>query len=319
MKLQQLSIRHFRNITAADMPDLADFNFVHGLNGSGKTSVLEAIYTLSITRSFRSRKIRSVIQQDQDALVVRGRLLPSSAGPQTQERRFDEGAWLGVQRSKTSGALVKLQQEKLASIGELAGILPVQLINPDSFSLVEGAPSHRRQFLDWSVFHVKHLGFYAAWLRYRKALQQRNSLLRRDKIAPDLLAPWDAELIAAGELITACRREQFAQLERGFKEIYQRLADSDGGHAQDYPRLDLRFFPGWDEAKSLEQMLRDNFEGDCRQGFTRGGPHRADIDIRCDAYAAAERLSRGQILGVFDENCPVCGVGSGGCRHRGAY
>lgn len=292
MRLRQLCIRHFRNIIKADLTGLADFNFIHGLNGSGKTSALEALHTLSVSHSFRSRKIKSVITEDQDALLVRGALSPNNQAVENGED------WLAVQRSRSRGTLVKYRQERLASVGDMAGLLPVQLINPDSFALIEGSPSVRRQFLDWSVFHVKHLDFYMFWQRYRKALQQRNSLLRRGKIDKALLAAWDNEIAVVGEKIALQRQQQFNDLAVRFESVYSRLGGIEPSE-KDYPAFNMRFNAGWDNSQiSLLDSLASSFEGDLRQGFTRHGPHRADIDFRVNGRPAAELLSRGQIKTV---------------------
>lgn len=286
MRLKQLSVSHFRNIEHAKLLDLADVNFIHGLNGSGKTSLLEALHTLSISHSFRTRKIKSVIQAAQDALLVRGEL---------EDIDGLEGQWLAVQRSATDGTLVKFRGERLGSVGEMAGILPVQLVNPATFALIEGSPADRRQFLDWSVFHVKHLHFYSLWIRYRKALQQRNSLLRRGKIDRSLLAVWDRELVACGEKINESRQGQFDALLALFFEVYAKLSpefDEQGGVFGG--EVTLRFSSGWDAQLSLAEALAASLETDLSQGFTRPGPHRADLSVRVDGVQAAEVLSRGQ-------------------------
>src|SRR5690554_7238824 len=87
--------------------------------------------------------------------------------------------------------------QKVRSLAELAAALPLQMINPDSFRLLEGAPKQRRQYLDWGVFHVEHQ-FLPAWQRLQKSLKQRNSLLRRGRIQRSMLQPWEIELVAAG-------------------------------------------------------------------------------------------------------------------------
>jgi DNA replication and repair protein RecF len=286
------------------MQDLEEFNFIHGLNGSCKTSILESIHTLALTRSFRSRKMQTVIAFDQDALTVRGefsveannKLLAGSEALQS----------IGVRRSRHDVVLVKVNGEKLASVGELAGVLPVQVINPASFELLEGSPGVRRQFLDWGVFHVKHSGFYELWPRYRKALQQRNSLLRRGNIEASVLAPWDAELAATALLITAARQRHFEELARVFDGVYRQLLEncattpdhSEGDKPwSDVPGLSLEFNGGWKDFNQLDfaESLRVELAQDIKSGFTRHGPHRADIDLRCGKLRAGEVLSRGQI------------------------
>ncbi|WP_417765306.1 DNA replication/repair protein RecF [Spongiibacter tropicus] len=295
MLIRELHLSHFRNLAQASLEDLDQFNLIHGRNGSGKTSILEAIHMLSLTRSFRSRQVESIIQFDSPALVVRALL--DSGG----DRRN-----LGIQRGKDKSLVLKYGGERLRSFTDLSGLLPVQLINPDSFMLLEGAPAVRRQFLDWSVFHVKHLGFYQEWSRYRKALKQRNALLRRGKLSPSMLAPWEEEIALTGAKITAMRRRQFELTEKAYQAISAELLASLGdasfqGHDVS---LSMRFSPGWDDREgeggesALLQILEQAREQDARQGFTRVGPHRADIRFSMSGLPAQDVLSRGQIKTV---------------------
>ena len=285
MRLEKLGIYNFRNLQYVDMQSLCTFNFIHGINGSGKTSILEAIHTLALTRSFRSHKMESVISYGKDDLTVRGELR-LSGGVET--------AVIGVRRPRKGPVLVKLDGDKLSTAGQLAGVLPVQVINPASFALLEGGPAVRRQYLDWGVFHVKHSGFFEYWPRYRKALQQRNSLLRRGNIDSGLIAPWDRELEAMGALIQDARSSHFELLAAAFEVIYQRLlASADIG---DLGSLSMSMTSGWKDCEySFAESLKHNLAGDLRAGFTRSGPHRADIDFRVGRLDAGDVLSRGQI------------------------
>jgi DNA replication and repair protein RecF len=287
LRLEKLGIYNFRNLQYVNMQQLCMFTFIHGDNGSGKTSLLEAIHTLALTRSFRSHKMDSVISYGKDDLTVRGELrLRDGLG----------GAVIGVKRPRRGPVLVKLDGDKLSTAGQLAGVLPVQVINPASFALLEGGPGVRRQYLDWGVFHVKHSGFFEYWPRYRKALQQRNSLLRRGNIEPSLLAPWDKELEAVGALIQDARRSHFKLLAAAFDEIYDRLLSSADVVALGVQSLSMSMTSGWKDGEhSFSDSLKHNLVGDLRAGFTRNGPHRADIDFRVGRLHAGDVLSRGQI------------------------
>jgi len=305
VRIRKLSIHNFRNLKVSSLSGLEDFNFIHGLNGSGKTSVLESIHTLALTRSFRSRKMQTVISFEEEALTVRGEFSVGEPNNGVIDVPRETLSSIGVRRSRQDLVLVKLNGEKLASVGELAGVLPVQVINPASFELLEGSPGVRRQYLDWGVFHVKHSGFYELWPRYRKALQQRNSLLRRGNIGASVLAPWDAELSATAALITAARQRHFVQLSTAFNEVYRRLLANAAHLAEDnldealtkMPSLSLEFYAGWKDAEDapFSEVLKAELSQDLKSGFTRNGPHRADIVLKCGRLRAGEVLSRGQI------------------------
>lgn len=289
MHIQQLYAENFRNLGGLRLEDCRRFNLVYGLNGSGKTSVLEAIHTLSMTRSFRTRQMVQVIREGAPQLLVTGRLC--------QTDRPGESSHIGVQRGRDKSVSVKMAGESLRSLAELSGVLPVQVLDAKCFELLEGAPAVRRQFLDWPVFHVKHMAFFEVWSRYRKALKQRNALLRRGIIEDwHLFQPWDEALAESGEKLTALRRAQFAAFLPLFEEVYAAF-DSSGRAPSS--SIDMRLKDGWDSSEgSLRDVLVQQRGLDAKQGFTRSGPHRADIDIRCGSAPAAQVLSRGQIKSV---------------------
>ncbi len=248
--------------------------------------------------------MQTVISFDQDALTVRGELgtiKHGDTGGLSCANSAENVSSIGVRRSRRDLVLVKVNGEKLGSVGQLAGVLPVQVINPASFELLEGSPGVRRQFLDWGVFHVKHSGFFELWPRYRKALQQRNSLLRRGNIGASVLAPWDAELASTAGLITAARRQHFEELATAFDGVYRKLllnsVSSTGEAAGAVPALSFEFYGGWKDFDTVAygEFLQSEQEQDIRAGFTRHGPHRADVDLKCGRLRAGEVLSRGQI------------------------
>ena len=159
-------------------------------------------------------------------------------------------------------------------------------MNSDSFLLIEGGPGGRRRFLDWGVFHVEQ-HFQPLWVQYQRSLQQRNKLLRRDKISREELSSWDDSFIRLSNQITEMRREYFNSIESLFVEMIEKLTTVKG--------ISLRFYQGWEEGRTLASILEDNFERDTRRHLTTAGPQRADIKVSVKGRAASDVLSRGQI------------------------
>lgn len=293
MHIKQLHVENFRNLASITLADCERFNLIYGLNGSGKTSLLEAIYTLSMTRSFRTRQMGQVIREGSSHLLVTGRLSDPRQGGLVQ---------LGVQRGRDKSVSVRMAGQSLKSLAELSGVLPVQVLDARCFELLEGGPAVRRQFLDWPVFHVKHMAFFDVWSRYRKALKQRNALLRRGIIGDwRQFEPWDEALAETGEKLTALRREQFSAFLPLFEKVYAAfdLGDNSSGALPPSSSIEMKLKDGWDQGEgSLREVLAKQRDSDAKQGFTRSGPHRADIDIRCGGSPADQVLSRGQIKSV---------------------
>ncbi|MDR5866565.1 DNA replication/repair protein RecF [Halomonas koreensis] len=274
MPLDRLAFQGLRNLQALELEPGPRINLFTGANGSGKTSLLEGIHVLGMGRSFRTRQLRHAIRHDGEALTLHGRL----AG--------EPPVSLGVRRRREADELeLRLAGERLDRVSRLVEVLPLQLINPDAFRLLEGAPAGRREFLDWGVFHVKR-DFLGAWRRYRRALKHRNALLRHGRMSDASLDAWEQELVQWGEQLDALRREWMAAFQPVFAETLAGLIE--------LPGLELRYARGWDRKRSLGEVLRQGRDTDRQMGFTQQGPQRADLGIRLDRRPAIEVLSRGQ-------------------------
>ena len=275
MPLKRLTVTGVRNLQPVTLHPSPRINIIHGANGSGKSSLLEAIHLLGLARSFRSTRLQPVIQRGLDACTVFGEVIQPSGVVNS----------IGITRSKQADYQIRIDGQTVRSIAELAETLPLQLINPDSFRLLEGAPKQRRQYLDWGVFHVEHQ-FLPVWQRLQKGLKQRNSLLRRGRIQRSLLAPWESEVVNAAEKVDEYRRAYLQQLKPVFEDILSRLVELDD--------LTLSYYRGWDKEKPLNQVLDEQFERDSVLGYTQAGPQRADLRLRSGTMNAVDVLSRGQ-------------------------
>ncbi|GGJ94958.1 DNA replication/repair protein RecF [Pseudomonas matsuisoli] len=275
MSLTRVTVTAVRNLQAVTLLPSPRINILHGANGSGKTSVLEAINLLGLARSFRSARLQPVIQHEQPICTVFGQV-------QLAEGR---AANLGISREKAGDLVIRIDGQNARSAAQLAELLPLQLINPDSFRLLEGAPKVRRQFLDWGVFHVEPR-FIGAWQRLQQALRQRNSWLRHGTLDGAIQASWDREMAQAANEIDQFRRAYIQSLKPVFDQVLAQLIDLKG--------LSLSYFRGWDKDREIEDVLQSSLERDRQMGFTQAGPQRADIRLRYSGHNAADILSRGQ-------------------------
>ncbi|KUJ83095.1 DNA replication and repair protein RecF [Microbulbifer flavimaris] len=272
-RLTRLALSGFRNIAAGDLQLGAAVNLFYGANGSGKTSILEAVHMLATGRSFRSRQHQSVIQRGSERLTVFGRL--------------DNGVSLGVERLSSGGGRIRVNQVAAESSSQLAQLLPLQLINSDSFAALEGGPGVRRRLLDWTVFHVEH-HYLDALKGYQIALRQRNALLRRGKIEQEQMGIWEDRLVSHAAVVDKQRARVFADLEREVFSLISRLPESL------LTEVSIRYRRGWKQGSDLGEALRAARETDLTQGHTRVGPHRADLAFAVEGQPAQTILSRGQ-------------------------
>jgi len=274
--LTQLDISKVRNLQSVGISCHSKANIIYGANGSGKTSLLEAIFLLGRGRSFKHRDLRLVINRQSDQLVVSAKVFKPASETTHQ---------LGVMRTAKGDFEARCDGQSLQSATELAKELPIQLVDAHSFSLLEGGPLQRRQFLDWGVFHVEH-GYSDLWRRFQKALKQRNQLLRHGRIDEDSLNVWTAELVPLNEQITERRKQYLAQLEQYIIPVVKRF----GGLGA----VNLEYSQGWSEGSQIAEIFDADRERDIATGTTSHGAHRADIRVFVDGVAAADRLSRGQ-------------------------
>jgi DNA replication and repair protein RecF len=267
--LRALGIEDFRCVHRADLDFDSGLNLISGPNGSGKTSILEAVFLLGRGRSFRTRNSERLIRHSQSLLRVVGRV--DRAVPHT----------MGIEVSRVEGTHAKVDGLAVASLAELSQVLPVQVIDPEVHKLIEEGPSRRRRWLDWLVFHVEP-GFVGHWGRYVRALKQRNAALRLDPAQAEL---WDAELVKSGKAITEARRAAITRLEPYWRAARQDLLGVD---------VDCAYHQGWSQELDLEDALRASVSRDRERGATTVGPHRADVVLRVASRPARDVLSRGQ-------------------------
>jgi DNA replication and repair protein RecF len=278
MQIHQLKIDGLRNLKhqTIDLSPSHKVSLFVGDNGSGKTSVLEAIHCLATGSTFRSTSIKQLISIDSEAYYLFAKSLDNPSDPSIA---------VGASRSKDGKADVRLSGEKIKSQEIISALLPVMVLEPGSFDLVIGSPDYRRKFLDWGVFHVKH-EYWSLAARYRKAVKQRNALLRANANR-SLVEPWTDQLVELASVITEYRQSYFNELKTEFESIVSQLTDLEN--------VEMRYNRGWSKDQDYKDYLTANIEKDFEQGYTRYGPHRADIVIKSSGMSVKEVLSRGQL------------------------
>jgi len=272
MILTELKIHCLRNILSAHLVLNPRFNFIAGPNGSGKTSILEALYLLSCGHSFRSREIAPIISKQHTMLTV------------FAKARNEET--ISIQKSSSNPTQIKLNNQFCSSTSQVAYALPCQVIYSDVFQIIDAGAAVRRSLLDWGLFHVKH-NYLGVWKEYKKVLKQRNALLKTHA-AYNQFVPWDKQLSKLANEIHILRHEYFGQWVDSFEKVLDKLSDIS---------CSISYYKGWDRkksGKSLDAILADSFVTDNHKQYTQYGPHQADIHIESNDTKAKNILSRGQ-------------------------
>ncbi|MGQ0286822.1 DNA replication/repair protein RecF [Pasteurellaceae bacterium 22721_9_1] len=275
MAISRLIVENFRNLTAVDLELDCGFNFLIGNNGSGKTSLLEAIYYLGHGRSFKSNVTTRIIRYEQPHFTLHGRI-------QEQQHQWS----VGLQKLRKEGnTIVKINGEDGSKISDLAHLLPMQLITPEGLNLLNGGPSFRRAFLDWGLFHHQ-TAFYSAWSNLNRLLRQRNAALQQN-YRYDILSIWDKELAVLAHQVSQWRQHYAEELRPEIEKTCQLFL----------PELEIQvsFHQGWEKDTDYASLLKENFERDRQIGYTVSGPQKADFRFKANGLPAEDVLSRGQL------------------------
>lgn len=273
MHLIRLQIHHVRNLHKVILEPHPKFNIFLGKNGSGKTSLLEAIHFLSVGRSFRAHQIQPVIGYEATALACFAEVLDKN----------NHKIPIGIEKNRQGEVKCKVAGESCERLSTFAATLPTQLITPETFRLLLAGPEERRRFLDWGVFHVEP-HFAELCYRYQRLLKQRNAVLKQG--VANQLPGWEKELVLVGEQISHYRQKYIVELLPFVQEARECLLPA--------MALDFDFQRGWSPEISLEEALIGALALDMRRGYTSVGPHRAEITIRVKNFPAQQILSRGQ-------------------------
>ncbi len=272
MILSDLKIHHVRTIASANVQLNPRFNFIIGPNGSGKTSILEALYLLSCGHSFRSREIAPIISYEHTNLTVFARASDNST--------------VSIQKSKALPTQIKLNNQFCATTSQLAYALPCQILYADIFQIIDAGSSVRRSLLDWGLFHVKP-SYLGLWKEYKKVLKQRNALLKQS-VSYEQFIPWDKQLSLLAYKLDCLRQEYFEQWQIKFLEVLSSITTTS---------CSIDYYKGWDKKQTgrpLEDLLAEHFHSDKQRQFTQLGAHQADIIIESNDIKAKQILSRGQ-------------------------
>ena len=268
--IERLQISHLRNLTQVNLSPAA-CNVIIGANGSGKTSLLEAIFLLSRGKSFRHHQPKRYIQHHQDSATVHAKL--------------NDSRTLAIQKQADATTILRLNQTTVYNQSILTEQLPTLLIDPSTMDMLEQGSASRRQLLDWLVFHMKQ-GFHPQWVAYQRLLKQRNSLLKQRRHLTHVqlaeLRAWDKGLASHAALIHHYREAIFEAWQPYFSNSITQLLPA---YAE---QLSLSYNAGYDTSVAFDIQLNERLEQDLQLGYTRIGNHRADIHVHWRSTGSAQ-------------------------------
>jgi DNA replication and repair protein RecF len=271
MSLTRLLIRDFRNIESADLAlSLALTSWLARTAAAKPACWKPSIRSATVGRFAVCRLVAS---------FATSRNLCSARAFAGAERETA----IGLTKDKQGDSKVRIDGTDGHKVAELALLMPMQLITPEGFTLLNGGPKYRRAFLDWGCFH-NEAGFFNAWSNLKRLLKQRNAALRQVTRYAQL-RPWDMELIPLAEQISRWRAEYSAG-------IAEDMADTCKQFLPEFS-LTFSFQRGWEKETDYAEVLERNFERDRMLTYTAHGPHKADFRIRADGAPVEDTCRAG--------------------------
>ena len=276
MFLRQIYLKHFRLFDELNL-NLSKKTVLSGANGSGKTTVLEAVNILLEGSSHRTNDNSECITEGKGGFKLG---LKGELGSKT----------IILKATKTLNSRIAFERKKGVLDTEKKD-LPVAInILASQLRMIEGEPELRRDFFNKTMFHVEH-GSKKAYQEYHKALVQRNRALN-GRLPEKELSIWTERLKQTGAILNENHNSFFYKLSKSLTYSFkEKNLEKNLPFLKD---IEINFYPGWSREKELESLLHENLNKDRAIGFTSSGPHRFDLNIRIRKKMAKSILSRGQ-------------------------
>ncbi|MEM6453922.1 MAG: DNA replication and repair protein RecF [Acidobacteriota bacterium] len=260
--LLALEARDFRNLAPLDWRPSPGRHLILGDNGAGKTSLLEAIYLLATTRSFRTHRLADGCRHGADGFALAGEIGPSPAAVSRRLTLTWTRGGRGGQRHRT------LDGTAGVSLASHLAVLPVLAWSAADADMLTGAPEARRRLLDRGIVGLRPAAIETA-ARLRQAMAEKRALLARPGAAagPDLLAPWNALVAEASARLIALRADYVDRLRAALDAV---LADC---AALDFPAITLAYRPSPVEALDGVAAAQAAFDAAAAREIAVGQPH----------------------------------------------
>jgi DNA replication and repair protein RecF len=275
--LQTLELTNFRSYKNGLFGFEPGVNIIVGSNASGKTNLLEAIHTICTLQGFMAAD-KDLIAMDSDWSRL--------------EALTDEGVRV-VKLQRDKPKTMELDGESKKRLSPLTS-LPVVVFEPEHMLLLSSEPERRRSYID-GILSLTRPGYKSDLMAYRRALAQRNRLLKQEFFSADQLFVWDLQLAEKAGVIAAARNSLTEILQKVCIKHYQSISNSD-------EILDLEYvskLPLKNYSDQLLAELKNNITTDRQRGFTGFGPHRDDIYIELKGSDARVTASRGETRSII--------------------
>lgn len=274
--LRELSVVHWRNYLQQEIFTTSKFNLFLGDNGMGKTSLLEAIYYLCLSKHPNSLPDKHLVRHEAAFFRLQGAFL----------RKFKQEQ-IVVKWQPGKKKVLERNGVAYPRMADHVGLLPVVYIAPDDTELVTGFSDVRRRFMDFTLSQCDAT-YLEELVRYTQALEQRNALLKNyDQPPAGLLEGYDSLLVPSGELLLARRKKFIAELHPVFTKYYHALSDG-------REEVSIHYTASFETGSFLDELERYRSK-DLLLRRTSIGIHKDELDFLMEGVSAKLFASQGQV------------------------
>lgn len=247
-----------------------------GMNGEGKTNLLDAVYFLSLCKSAFTSVDSQTIRHGQEFMALQGWY--------EKEDGLQEEIHCALKRGQKK--VVRRSRKAYKRLSEHIGLVPLVIVSPADHMLIAGGSEERRRFMD-VVISQYNANYIESLLRYNKAMMQRNALLKAEE-EPDesLMQLWEEAMAKEGEYIYVCRNEYVKEFVPIFQRFYAHIS-------QEHEEVSLQYVSHCQRGPLLDVIQRDRAK-DRIMGYSLHGIHKDDLEMQLGGYPIKREGSQGQ-------------------------
>ena len=292
MYCKRVEVKNFRNIKEAKVEFSEGVNVLVGENAQGKTNLLEAIFLLSVGKSFRAVNSSEMINFGEKSAEI-------SLDYKCDGRKRDDRINIKIFTDKKK--TVEKNNLKVEKMSDIVGSFRAVLFCPEHLSLIKDGPAERRQFLDIAISAADPL-YLGALQRYNRILKQRNALIKaaeKDRTLFDATVDiWSRQLAREAAAIAKRRKRYIEKAEEFMKKCFFDMTSSKEEPALIYMGVGGKDFCDYEVDDKTEELLYNkltvNHEREIAAGATLWGIHKDDVEVTLNGRSARSFCSQGQ-------------------------